>query len=212
MIPFFMVDFMFFKQVQQHGDNFSYVIADKDSRETAVVDSSFNAGKIMQILIENNLVLKSVINTHGHSDHIAGNPELRSILKAQILGHKYSRARFDVGVDDGDVIQVGKILIKVIYTPGHTKDSISLLVGKKKLITGDTLFVGECGRTDMSGGSSEEMYTSLNKIMKLHDDVQVFPGHDYGNARFSTIGEEKHSNYTLKPRSLEEFIQFMNET
>ena len=136
---------------------------------------------------------------------------MRSILKAQILGYKYSRTRVDVGVDDGDVIQVGKILIKVIYTPGHTKDSISLLVGKKKLLTGDTLFVGECGRTDMPGGSSEEMYDSLNKIMKLHDNVQVFPGHDYGNARFSTIGEEKHSNYTLKPRSLKEFIQFMNE-
>ncbi|MCJ7713655.1 hydroxyacylglutathione hydrolase family protein [Candidatus Bathyarchaeota archaeon] len=202
---------MFFKQVQQHGDNFSYVIADKDSREAAVVDSSFNAGKIMQILKENNLVLKFVINTHGHSDHIAGTTELRSILKAQILGYKYSRTRVDVGVDDGDVIQVGKILIKVIYTPGHTKDSISLLVGKKKLLTGDTLFVGECGRTDMPGGSSEEMYDSLNKIMKLHDNVQVFPGHDYGNARFSTIGEEKHSNYTLKPRSLNEFIKFMNE-
>ena len=203
---------MFFKQVQQHGDNFSYVIADKDTGEAAVVDTSFNSGQIMQVLKKKGLFLKFVINTHGHSDHVAGNPELRSILKAEIIAYKHSQVRFDIGVDDGDVIQLGKVLIKVIYTPGHTKDSISLLVENTKLLTGDTLFVGECGRTDLPGGSSEEMYTSLfNRILKFSNDVQVYPGHDYGNTRFSTLGQEKQSNYTLKPRSLEEFIQFMNE-
>jgi glyoxylase-like metal-dependent hydrolase (beta-lactamase superfamily II) len=203
---------MFFKQVQQHGDNFSYIISDKNSREAAIVDSSFNASKILQILKENNLVLKYVINTHGHSDHIAGNAELRSKPNVKILAYKYSRARFDLGLDDGDLIFVGRIPIKVIYTPGHTKDSISLLVGKKRLLTGDTLFVGECGRTDLPGGSSEELYDSLfNKILKLYDNIEVYPGHDYGNKRSSTIGEERKSNYTLKPRSLKDFIKFMNE-
>ena len=203
---------MFFKQVQQHGDNFSYVIGDKSSGEAAVVDSSFNSGKILQILKDNSLVLKYIINTHGHSDHIAGNTELRSKSKIKIIAYRYSRVRFDIGVDDGDSIRLGAISIKVIYTPGHTKDSISLLVGKKKLLTGDTLFVGECGRTDLPGGSPAELYDSLfNKILKLYDNIEVYPGHDYGNNRFSTIGQEKKTNYTLKPRTLEAFIKFMGE-
>jgi len=203
---------MFFKQVQQHGDNFSYVIGDKSSGEAAVVDSSFNSGKILQILKDNSLVLKYIINTHGHSDHIAGNAELCSKSKIKIIAYRYSRVRFDIGVDDGDSIRLGAISIKVIYTPGHTKDSLSLLVGKKKLLTGDTLFVGECGRTDLPGGSPAELYDSLfNKILKLYDNIEVYPGHDYGNNRFSTIGQEKKTNYTLKPRTLEAFIKFMGE-
>jgi glyoxylase-like metal-dependent hydrolase (beta-lactamase superfamily II) len=203
---------MFFKQIQQHGDNFSYLIADKTSGEAAVVDSSFNSGNILQILKDNSLVLKYIINTHGHTDHTAGNAELRSKSNVKIVAYKYSRTRFDIGVDEGDNIHVGKVLIKVIYTPGHTKDSISLLVGKKKLLTGDTLFVGECGRTDLPGGSSEELYDSLfNKILKLYDNVEVYPGHDYGNRKYSTIGQEKKTNYTLKPRSKNNFIKFMSE-
>ena len=199
-------------QVQQHGDNFSYIIGDKNCGEAAIVDSSFNASKILRILKENNLVLKYLINTHGHSDHVAGNAELRSKPNVKILAYKYSRSRFDIGLDDGDLIYIGKIPIKVIYTPGHTKDSISLLIGKKKLLTGDTLFVGECGRTDLPGGSSEELYDSLfNKILKFYDNIEVYPGHDYGKKPYSTIGEERKSNYTLKPRSLKDFIKFMNE-
>jgi len=203
---------MFFKQIQQHGDNFSYLIADKISGEAAVVDSSFNSGKILQILKDNSLVLKYIINTHEHTDHTAGNAELRSKSNVKIVAYKYSRTRFDIGVDEGDNIHVGKVLIKVIYTPGHTKDSISLLVGKKKLLTGDTLFVGECGRTDLPGGSSEELYDSLfNKILKLYDNVEVYPGHDYGNRKYSTIDQEKKTNYTLKTRSKNNFIKFMSE-
>jgi glyoxylase-like metal-dependent hydrolase (beta-lactamase superfamily II) len=102
--------------------------------------------------------------------------------------------------------------IKVIHTPGHTPDSIYLLVDNKKLLTGDTLFVGECGRTDLSGGNSRNMHGSLfNKLLKLNDAVEVYPGHDYGSKPYSTIGEERRSNYTLQPRSLAEFIEFMKQ-
>jgi hydroxyacylglutathione hydrolase len=203
---------MFFRQVQQHGDNFSYIIADDATREAAVVDSNFNAGEIIRILKTENLKLKYAINTHDHSDHTAGNEELLSMFSAKTVAHKLSRINADIAVDDDDFIRVGNVPVKVIYTPGHTPDSICLLVDNKKLLTGDTLFVGECGRTDLSGGNSRSMYDSLfNKLLKLGDDVEVYPGHDYGSRSSSTIGEEKRSNYTLQPRSLGEFIEFMRQ-
>ncbi|MGD0451289.1 MAG: MBL fold metallo-hydrolase [Candidatus Bathyarchaeia archaeon] len=203
---------MFFKQIQQHGDNFSYLIADEDDKEAAVVDSSFNSGEIIRILKAKKFNLKYIINTHGHSDHTAGNLELKSIFGAKIVAHKLSRVDFDIAVDDGDVLAIGKVLLKVIYTPGHSLDSICILIDDKKLLTGDTLFVGECGRTDLLGGSSRNLYDSLfNKLLKLDDATEVFPGHDYGLKSSSTIGEEKKSNYVLQPRKVEDFIDFMNQ-
>ena len=203
---------MFFRQVQQHGDNFSYIIADDATRESVVVDSSFNAGEIIRILTAENLKLKYIINTHSHSDHTAGNEELRSIFNARTVAHKLSRINADIAVNDGDIIHLGSIPVKVIHTPGHTPDSICLLVNNQKLLTGDTLFVGECGRTDLAGGNSKSLYNSLfNKILKLNDDVEVYPGHDYGSKPSSTVGEERRLNYTLVPRSLAEFIEFMNQ-
>ena len=212
LINFLLVECMFFKQIQQHGDNFSYIIADEDALEAAVVDSSFNSSEIIKVLKAEKFSLKYVINTHGHSDHTAGNTELASIFGAKLVAYKLSKLTCDVAVADGEVLTVGEVSIKVIYTPGHTLDSICLLVDNKKLLTGDTLFVGECGRTDFSGGSSKSMYNSLfNKLLKLNDNVEVYPGHDYGLKPSSTIGEEKKSNYTLQPRSLEDFIEFMKE-
>ena len=203
---------MFFRQVQQHGDNFSYIIADDATQEAAIVDSSYNAGEITRILKAEKLKLKYIINTHGHSDHTAGNQELRSIFGARIVAHKLSKITADVTVDDCDTIKIGTIPVKVIHTPGHTPDSICLLVDNQKLLTGDTLFVGECGRTDMPSGNSRSMYNSLfHKLLKLSDDLEVYPGHDYGSKPSSTIGEERRSNYTLEPRSLAEFIEFMKQ-
>jgi hydroxyacylglutathione hydrolase len=81
-----------------------------------------------------------------------------------------------------------------------------------KLLTGDTLFIGECGRTDLPGGNPKDMYNSLfNKILKLDDNIEVYSGHDYGAYPYSTIGRERKTNYTLEPRTLEEFIEFMKE-
>ncbi|MGD6810758.1 MAG: MBL fold metallo-hydrolase [Candidatus Bathyarchaeia archaeon] len=203
---------MFFKQIQQHGDNFSYIIADETAKEAVVVDSSFNAAEITRELKEHGFALKYIINTHGHSDHTAGNYELHSTFGAKIVAHSNSRARYDIPVEDGEMLQVGSIPIKVIYTPGHTTDGISLLVDGKKVLTGDTLFVGECGRTDFAGGNSRSMYDSLfNRLMALDDWVEVYPGHDYGVKKSSTIGDERLQNYTLKPRTVEEFIVFIDE-
>jgi hydroxyacylglutathione hydrolase len=203
---------MFFRQIKHHGDNFSYVIADETTREAAVIDPSFNTEAIIQIIKTHNFQLKYIINTHGHVDHTAGNQQLQKMFNAKIVAHKKSKINKHISVEDGDSLKIGKTTIKFIHTPGHTPDSICLLVNGK-LLTGDTLFVGECGRIDLPDGSAEDMYNSLfNKILKLTDEIEVYPGHDYGEHPYSTIGKERRTNYTLEKRTLEEFIEFMKQS
>jgi glyoxylase-like metal-dependent hydrolase (beta-lactamase superfamily II) len=202
---------MFFKQVIQRSDNFSYIIADDSTKEAVVVDPNFNADAIIRIMRDQNLNVKYVINTHDHFDHTASNEDFRSNFGAKIVAHKLSHVNKDISVVDNQIIRVGEIAIKVIHTPGHTQDSICLLVDDK-LLTGDTLFVGECGRTDLPGGSAEDMYHSLfDKLMKLDDNIMVYPGHDYGPKPHSTIGVERRTNYVLQKRTVEEFVAFMSE-
>jgi hydroxyacylglutathione hydrolase len=210
-IPNNVITIMFFRQIQQHSDNFTYIMADEETREAAVVDSSYNADEIIKTMKNEKLRLKYIINTHGHSDHTAGNIELQSIFGAKIVAHRQSKIHPDLSVDEGDTLNVGKISVKIIYTPGHSTDSICMLVNNQKLLTGDTLFVGECGRTDFPGGNTKNMYESLNTLQKLNGNIEVYPGHDYGLKPSSTIWEEKKSNYTLRPRSLKEFIEFMSQ-
>jgi hydroxyacylglutathione hydrolase len=199
---------MFFKQIKYRGDNFSYIIADEASRESAVVDPSFNVDAIMLVLKNQNFSLKYVINTHGHPDHTAGNDALKSAFHSKIVAHKLSHVNKDLTVVDDDTIRLGTVSIKVMHTPGHSPDSMCLLTDGK-LLTGDTLFVGECGRTDLSGGSAEDMYNSLQKIASLDGGIEVYPGHDYGARPNSTIAREKETNYTLQKRTLQQFIEFM---
>jgi len=200
---------MFFKQIKYRGDNFSYIIADVASREAAVVDPSFNVDAIVLILKDQNFNLKYIINTHGHLDHTAGNEELKSAFHSKIVAHKLSHVSQDISVVDGDRIRLGTLAIQIMHTPGHTPDGICLLI-EGKLLTGDTLFVGECGRTDLPGGNVKDMYVSLlQRIAKLDDSIEVYPGHDYGPFPNSTIGREKQTNYTLQQRTLQQFIQFM---
>jgi hydroxyacylglutathione hydrolase len=200
---------MYFKQIKYRGDNFSYIIADEASGEAVVVDPSFNVDAIILILKDQNFNLKYVINTHGHIDHTAGNEDLKSAFHSKIVAHKLSHTNKDISVVDGDTIRMGAVTIKVMHTPGHSPDGICLLADGK-LLTGDTLFVGECGRTDLAGGSAKDMYASLlQKIAKLDGSIEVYPGHDYGPLPNSTIAEEKRTNYTLQNRTLQQFIEFM---
>jgi len=200
-----------FRQIKHKSDNFSYIIADEPTKETAVVDPSFNSDAIILTLKDQNLRVKYVINTHSHTDHTASNEVIRSRYGAKVVAHKLAKIDKNIAVVDGDILKLGQLAIKVIHTPGHSTDSICLLT-ENRLLTGDTLFVGECGRTDLQGGSPRDMYFSLfHKLMQLDDKIEVYPGHDYGPAPHSTIGDERRTNYTLAKRTLDEFIEFMKE-
>jgi len=202
---------VFFKQIKHQGDNFSYIVADDVTKEAAVVDPSFNVDAIIPILRDQNLSVKYVINTHDHGDHTAGNKGIKSMFGAKVVAHKLATIAKDIAVVDENIIRLGRLKIRVIHTPGHSPDGICLLVDNK-LLTGDTLFVGECGRTDLPGGSSKDMHHSLfHKLMKLDDVIEVYPGHDYGATGHSTIAVERRTNYTLAKRTLDEFIEFMKE-
>lgn len=190
--------------------NFAYIIGDEDEGTCAVVDPS-DPEKVLRIADEKNLKIIYIINTHGHGDHTGGNMELKDRTGAKIVAHKKAKIQKDVEVKDGHTIDVGTLKIRIIHTPGHTQDGICLLV-ENKLMTGDTLFVGECGRTDLPGSDPRALYDSLfNKILKLDDDIEVYPGHDYGPKPSSTIGNERRTNYTLETRTKEEFVRFMAE-
>jgi len=195
--------------MKYRGDNFSYVIADEITKEAAVVDPSYNQDALMMLIKDQTLKLIYIINTHGHGDHTAGNEDLKRAFGAKLVAHRLSPVKKDVSVDDGDILKLGKIEIKVLYTPGHTVDGVCLLVNGK-VLTGDTLFIGECGRTDLPGSSPADMYHSLfGKLAKLDDRIEVYPGHDYGPKPYSTIGEQKRTNYVLEKRTLHEFLEFM---
>ncbi|MDW8045339.1 MAG: MBL fold metallo-hydrolase [Nitrososphaerota archaeon] len=200
---------IFFQILGESLRNFTYIIADEKTRIGVVVDPSYDLNEVFKKIDEYSLKIEYIINTHSHPDHIAGNEELRVRTGAKVVMHKKSPLRKDIEVNDGDIIAVGDLRIKVIHTPGHTPDSICLLFDGK-LLTGDTLFVGNCGRVDLPGGDAGELYDSLfNKLLKLDDDVEVYPGHDYGSKPSSTIGHERRYNYVLEPRTKEEFMEFM---
>jgi glyoxylase-like metal-dependent hydrolase (beta-lactamase superfamily II) len=191
--------------------NFTYIIADKESGEAAVIDPSWDLDKISQALKKNGWHAKYVINTHSHFDHVLGNEQVSEVMDAKIVQHKNSQLRKDIVVSDGDTIEIGSIRLRVLHTPGHSKDSICLLVDDQFIFTGDTLFVGSCGRVDLPGSDVKEMYYSLfDRLAKLDENLIIYPGHNYGPTSTSTIGHEKKTNYVLQPRSKQEFLEFIS--
>jgi len=204
---------MIFKQVPVGTfQNFAYIIGDESAGVCAVVDPAWEPEKVLNLCDGLGLKVAYVINTHSHPDHVEGNDKVAKRTGAKIVMHESSRLRKDILVKDGDEVTVGSLKIKVIHTPGHCPDSICLLVDSR-LLTGDTLFVGECGRTDLPGSSPSQMYESLfRKILSLSDEIEVYPGHDYGQSPSSTIGHERKNNYVLRQRTKDEFVKFMGES
>ena len=201
---------MIFAQVKVgHMENFSYIIGDDKTHLGVIIDPGFDTEKILNKASQMKLTIKYLIDTHEHPDHISGNMDLSEKTGAKIVAHKDAKIKKDLAVKDEEIISVGETNIKVLHTPGHSPGSICLLVDNK-LITGDTLFVGECGRIDLPGGNAEDLYHSFfDKILNISDNVEVYPGHDYGLKPFSSIGFERKHNYVLRPRTKEEFVRFM---
>lgn len=190
--------------------NFTYIIADDESREAAVIDPAWDLDLIFHSIKKNGWRAKYVINTHTHFDHVLGNDQVAAVTGAKIVQHKNSQLAKQVAVSDGDVIEIGSIRLRVLHTPGHSKDSICLILDDHLIFTGDTLFVGNCGRTDLPGSDPAEMYHSLfDRLAKLDEKLVVYPGHNYGSTPTSTIGNEKKTNYVLQPRSKQTFLEFM---
>ena len=196
-----------------HGDNFSYLIADETTKEAVIIDPGFDTDELQTMLNKEDLHLTLIINTHDHIDHVVGNDALKLRLGAKTVSHQLSKITTDARVNDGDLLKLGNIVIKILYTPGHSADSISLLVDDKKLMTGDVLFVGRIGNSHLSGGDPKSLYDSLfGKLLNLADDVEVYPPHDRGTKPSSTLGEEKRSNTALKSQSYEEFVESTKQT
>jgi len=189
--------------------NFSYIVVDEDSRESIIIDPSWNLMELELIIKENNLKIKYIVNTHYHDDHTRGNEEMVASTKAPIIQHESSTLKNDITVKDGDFIEFGNSKLKVLHTPGHSPDSICL-VGDGKLFSGDTLFVGNCGRIDLPGGSASELYHSLFDVLhSLDDNLVMYPGHNYGSTETSTIGKEKMTNMIMQKRTEQQFLDMM---
>ncbi len=189
--------------------NFTYVLEDEETKESVVIDPSWDLELVLETIERNDLKVKYIINTHHHFDHTIGNDAMVNHTKSKILQHESSTLKNDVRISDGEKITFGKSELIVIHTPGHSKDSVCL-VGDGKIFSGDTLFVGNCGRIDLPGGSAKELYHSLFDILyKLDDDLVLYPGHNYGSSPHSTIGKEKKTNFVLQPRTELEFLDFM---
>ncbi len=191
--------------------NFTYLVADAEGGEGVVIDPSYGIDPVLRAIDSKHVKVRFILNTHSHADHTAGNGEVKSRTGAKVLAHRVAPIGQDVSVEDGDRFKVGPLSFEVVHTPGHTKDSV-LYIFEGKVATGDTLFVGECGRTDLPGGDPTEMYDSLlGRVIRLDDALVVLPGHDYGTTPTSTIGREKKENYTLQPRTRAEFLAFLRE-
>jgi hydroxyacylglutathione hydrolase len=186
-----------------------YIVSCEATGEAVIIDPAAETPSILRTVSENKLKLRFIINTHGHIDHTFGNAAIKEMTGVPILIHKddapmltaekselafYFPERKHLPPDrflkDGDVISFGKVEFRVIHTPGHTPGGICLHRGKI-LFTGDTLFAGGVGRTDLSGGSSETLFNSIKmKLLIFSDDTVIFPGHGPS----STIGHERRCN------------------
>lgn len=209
--------------------NFVYLIGDRDARRAVVVDPAWEIDTILTTLAEDDMTLEAALITHFHPDHLGGNlmghqiPGAVELLernaKVKIWVHK-SEADYVPRVsglshtdltlaDNGDEIAVGEQRIRFLHTPGHTPGSQCFLVGGN-LVSGDTLFIGSCGRVDLPGSDPAQMYDSLvNKLKALPDDTVLYPGHDYADRPKSTIGEEKRRNACMRFERLEDFLGMM---
>jgi glyoxylase-like metal-dependent hydrolase (beta-lactamase superfamily II)/rhodanese-related sulfurtransferase len=224
---------MIFKQFNFDGC-LSYIIACASTRKGAIIDPSHEVQPYFDFISEQGLIIHYIIDTHTHVDHVSLSLELARKLSAKTVMNKNTPNQREIGagvkeffgiekiiaenatipvdlfLDEKDRLDIGHISLECIYTPGHTKDSMCLHANDR-MFTGDTLIIGQCGRTDLPGGSSEDMYnTFFQKLFPMSNDLIIYPAHDYNGNINSSLGYEKTNNVCMKTeRSLTEFVTFL---
>ncbi len=223
-----IADSIYVKQMELGPmQNFVYLVGDAEARECVVVDPAWDIDRIVDTVQADDMTIVGALVTHTHQDHvggslaswgmpgrIAGVEDLLGRVRAKVYVHKAEREFLKgfgsdlVKVDGNDTLQLGRLTLTFLHTPGHTPGSQCFLVDGQ-LISGDTLFIGSCGRTDLPGSDPTEMYYSLTqRLAALPEDTVLFPGHNYGGAS-STIGAEKRRNPMMRFPSLADFLMMM---
>ena len=205
---------MIFRQLfDSASSTYSYLLASRRGGEALIIDPVIDrVERYLQLIGELDLRLVKAVDTHVHADHITGLGALRD--RTHCITVMGEAARVDVvsmRVSEGDRLTIEGLCLDVLYTPGHTDDSYSLLMGDR-VFTGDTLLIRGTGRTDFQNGSARAQYDSLfNKLLKLPDDTLVYPAHDYKGDTVSTIAEEKAFNPRLQVTSVDEYVELMGK-
>jgi len=204
---------MIFKQLfDNKSSTYTYIISSGRGREALIIDPVIeNTSEYLKILIDLDLKLVKVIDTHIHADHVSGLNELSKQTNcSKIMGEQSASEVVDIRVKDNEKIKIENIELNSIYTPGHTDCSYSFFM-KDRVFTGDTLLINGTGRTDFQNGNSYDSYNSIfEKILKLPEKTLVYPAHDYNGKTHSTIEIEKNNNPRLQVKSAEEYSKIMN--
>ncbi len=203
---------MIFEQLfDTKSSTYTYIISSGEGREALIIDPVIeHTNEYLKILEKLKLKLVKVIDTHIHADHITALNELNKRTSCtRIMGENSKSEVIDIKVKDNEKINIEKIELKAMYTPGHTDCSYSYFM-KDRVFTGDTLLINGTGRTDFQNGSSFDAYDSLfNKLLKLPEKTLVYPAHDYNGKKFSTIETERNNNPRLQVSSKEEYAEIM---
>jgi glyoxylase-like metal-dependent hydrolase (beta-lactamase superfamily II)/rhodanese-related sulfurtransferase len=204
---------MIFRQLfDSVSGTYSYLLASRAGGEALILDPVLDkVDRYCQLLRELDLRLVKAVDTHLHADHVTGLGELRDRTHCvTIMGEQSKADVVAMRVADGDKVTIEGIALNAMYTPGHTDDSYSFLMGDR-VFTGDTLLIRGTGRTDFQNGSARAQYDSIfNRLLKLPEETLVFPAHDYKGETVSTIGEEKRYNPRLQVSSVDEYVELMN--
>lgn len=205
---------MLFRQLYDNETStYTYLIADEVTKEAVLVDPVLEqVERDLKLIKELGLTLRYCLETHIHADHITGTGKLRELTGCEgVVPENASAACANRFIKDGEIIQLGEIEIKAIATLGHTDSHMSYLVNNDRVLTGDSLFIRGCGRTDFQSGNAGLMYDNVTeKLFTLADETLVYPGHDYKGQTVSTIGEEKQFNPRFAGKNRDSFIELMN--
>jgi len=220
---------IYFKQLEIGPmQNYVYLLGDPTTHEAAVVDAAWDVDMIVRTAEEDGYRVTKDLVTHFHPDHLGGDlmghsirgaAELIAKVPAKVHIHKAElpfvhrltglSASDVVPVEGGDEVAIGNLKVKFVHTPGHTPGSQCFLVGNA-LVSGDTLFIGSCGRVDLPGSNPEDMYRSLTQVLgALPDETLLYPGHNYADRPRSTLGDEKRTNMMMRFRTLGDFLSVM---